>query len=133
MNRVTILGRLGKDPETKNFDNGSSVTNLTLATDESYKDKDGNKVEKTEWHNVAFFGKQGEVIAKYVTKGQLLLIEGKLQTRSYEKDGEKRYLTEIIGNSFEFISGQGSSNPSQPKQETTPAPVESQQEDDLPF
>lgn len=129
MNKVQLLGRLGKDPETKNFDNGSSVTSFNIATDESYKDKDGNKVEKTEWHNVSFFGKQGEVLAKYVKKGQLLLIDGKLQTRSYEKDNEKRYVTEVIGQGFEFIPGQG-----EPKQKVEVAQVvDDGGDDELPF
>lgn len=132
MNVVHILGRLGKDPETRRFENGSSVTSITIATDESYRDKQGNKVDKTEWHNIQFFGKQGEVIAQYLEKGNRIQVTGKLQTRSYQdKDGATRYVTEIIGSRFEFIDSKPKESQSSPQPvEITPLP---DGDDDLPF
>lgn len=132
MNVVHILGRLGKDPETRTFEGGNSVTNITVATDESYRDKQGNKVEKTEWHSIQFFGKQGEVIAQYLEKGNRIQVTGKLQTRSYQdKEGATRYVTEIIGSRFEFIDSKPKESQSEnPPIETTPLP---DGDDDLPF
>lgn len=132
MNRVTILGRLGKDPETTSFDNGS-VTSFSVASSETYKDKQGQRKEKTDWHNVSFWGKQGEVVAKYFKKGDSILLEGKLSYREYEKDGVKHSVTEILGKSFEFIprsNGKSSSN------DSIPEPVDisgGADDDDLPF
>lgn len=132
MNQVTILGRIGRDPESVTFD-GGSLTKLSVATDESYKDKAGNKVEKTEWHNAIFYGKQGEVVAKYFAKGQRILLTGKLQTRKWEKDGHNHYTTEIIANGFEFIEKNDSSGS---QQNTAPPAVDvsgDDGDDSLPF
>lgn len=129
MNRVTLMGRIGKDPETKTFDNGS-VTSFSLATSETFKDKQGERQTKTEWHNVSFWGKQGEVVSKYFKKGDPILLEGKVSYREYEKDGQKKYITEIIGQSFEFISNSNNGT------KGTPAPVDvtdTSDDDDLPF
>lgn len=136
MNRVIILGRLGKDPELKTFEGGGQVCNFTVATDESYKDKDGNKVEKAEWHNVTFSGKVAEVVAKYFHKGSRILVEGKLRTRSWEYNGEKRYMTEIVGHNFEFVDTK-KDNQTQSVVEAYKASQDDlqlqEEEDDLPF
>lgn len=96
LNKVMIIGRLGKDPEVKYTQSGSAVANLTVATDESYTDRSGNKVEQTEWHRVVVWNKQAEFCNNYLRKGSLVYVEGSLQTRSWEdQQGQKRYTTEI--------------------------------------
>ena len=105
VNKVILLGRLGKDPELKQV-NETALAKFSLATSEEWKDKDGEKQERTEWHNCNAWGKQAEVICKYVSKGQQLYVEGSLETRSWETDsGEKRYATDIKVYKFEFIGG----------------------------
>ena len=107
VNKVTLLGRVGKDPVVKHFDNGGAIAEFSLATDDSYKDKQGNKVEQTDWHNIKVtFPKLAEVVEKYVKKGGLLYLEGKIKNRSYDdKDGNKRYVTEIVADSFKMLGG----------------------------
>jgi single-strand DNA-binding protein len=101
LNKVEIIGRLGNDPETKYMPSGDAVTNITMATSETWKDKQtGQKQEKTEWHRVVFFGKVAEIAGEYLRKGSQCYISGKLQTREWEKDGVKRYTTEIVVDSF---------------------------------
>lgn len=96
MNKVILVGRLGKDPEVKFTASGKAVANFSIATDESYKDAQGEKQKKTEWHNLVVWGNSVEAyVQKYLHKGDLILVEGKLQTRSWEKDGVKKYTTEI--------------------------------------
>lgn len=95
LNEVKLLGRLGKDPELKEV-NGSKVCNFSLATSERWKDKDGNKQEKTSWHNIAVWGKLAEICAKYLKKGQLCYICGSLETRTQEKNGTKQYYTSVV-------------------------------------
>ena len=95
-NRVQLIGNVGNDPEVKTFEGGKKVANLTIATNESYRNDKGEKVEQTEWHRVVAWGKTAEIIEKYVMKGKEIAIEGKLTYRSYDdKDGTKRFLTEI--------------------------------------
>ena len=98
INRVTILGNLGKDPEVKSMPSGTAVANITLATSETWNDKQsGEKKEKTEWHRVVFFGKLAEIVGQYLKKGSKIYIEGKLQTRKWQgQDGQDRYTTEIV-------------------------------------
>ena len=97
VNKVILVGTCGQDPETRYLPNGNAVTNLSLATSEQWTDKQtGQRVEKTEWHRVAMFGKVAEIAGEYLRKGSQVYIEGKLQTREWEKDGVKRYTTEII-------------------------------------
>lgn len=97
VNKVILVGTCGQDPETRYTTNGNAITNLSLATSEQWTDKQtGQKVEKTEWHRVALFGKVAEIAGEYLRKGSQVYIEGKLQTREWEKDGIKRYTTEII-------------------------------------
>ena len=98
-NTVQLIGNVGSDPEIKNLDGGKKVANLTIATNDSYKNDKGEKVEQTEWHKVVAWGKTAEIIEKYVTKGLQIAIEGKLTHRSYDdKNGEKRYITEVLVN-----------------------------------
>jgi single-strand DNA-binding protein len=98
-NRVQLIGHVGNDPEIKTFEGGKKVVNLTIATNDSYKNDKGEKVEQTDWHKVVAWGKTAEVIEKYVTKGKEIAIDGKLTHRSYEdKNGEKRYVTEVVAN-----------------------------------
>lgn len=102
-NRVILLGNVGQGPETFQFDNGNKKTSFPLATSEKYTDKNGNKAEETEWHTIVVFGKQAEIAEMYVKKGTFLYIEGKIKTRTYEKNNEKRYITEIICTSFDML------------------------------
>jgi single-strand DNA-binding protein len=99
INKVILLGRVGKDPEVKYLESGIAVASLPLATSESYKNKSGERVTTTEWHNVVIWRKQAEIVEKYVKKGSELYIEGSLRTRSWEdKEGNKRYATEVVAN-----------------------------------
>jgi len=124
LNKSMLIGRLGKDPEIKQLESGSKVASFSLATDASYKDKQGNKVDKTDWTNVVYFGKQAELIERYVKKGSMIYVEGKISTRSYEKDGITKYITEIVGNQVKFLGGNTSESPnSSPETDN----------DDLPF
>lgn len=98
-NRVQLIGHVGNEPEIKTFEGGKKVANLTIATNDTYRNDKGDKVEQTEWHKVSAWGKTADIIEKYVTKGKEVAIEGKLTHRSYEdKNGEKRYITEVIVN-----------------------------------
>jgi single-strand DNA-binding protein len=107
VNRVTILGRLGADPELKTIGSGRAVCNLRVATSEVFKDKSGQKQERTEWHRITIWGDQAEHCAKYLSKGREVYLEGKIQTRQYDKDGEKRYSTEIVADRVVFLGGGG--------------------------
>ena len=113
VNKVIILGRLGRDPEVRNFQNGGKVVNLRLATSERYKDREGNQQERTEWHSVAIFNDRlGEVAEKYLRKGSEVYIEGQLETRKWQdKDGQDRYTTEIVLRQYrgelQLVGGRG--------------------------
>jgi single-strand DNA-binding protein len=110
VNKVTLIGRLGKDPEVKALPNGTSVANFSVATSESWNDKNGQKQEKTEWHRVVVFAKLADLVSKYVKKGSQLYLEGKLQTRSWtDKDGNTKYTTEIVASQVTFLGGKSSS------------------------
>jgi len=96
-NKVQLIGHVGNDPEIKSFDGGKKLAKLSIATNESYKNEKGEKVEETQWHNLVAWGKTADIIEKYVVKGKEIAIEGKLAHRSYEdKNGEKRYVTEVV-------------------------------------
>jgi single-strand DNA-binding protein len=96
-NKVQLIGHLGNDPEIKTLDGGKKLANFTLATNESYKNDKGEKVEETQWHRLVAWGKTADIIEKFVTKGKEIAIEGKLTHRSYDdKNGEKRYVTEVV-------------------------------------
>ena len=102
LNKVMIVGNLTKDPELKQLPSGSSVANFSVATNRTWKDKDGAKQEDVEYHNIVIFGKMAETVAQYMRKGSQLMIEGRLQTQSWEKDGVKKYRTEIVAESVQF-------------------------------
>lgn len=104
VNKVILIGRLGKNPEVRYTANGQSVVNFSMATSESWKDKQGQKQEHTEWHRIVAWGKLAEIIGQHLSKGNEVYVEGKLQTRSYEdKNGGTRYTTEIIAENFSFL------------------------------
>jgi single-strand DNA-binding protein len=103
VNKVIIIGNLGRDPETRYMPDGGAITNISVATTEQWKDKNGEKQEKTEWHRVAFFGKLAEIAGEYLKKGSQVYVEGRLQTREWEKDGVKRYTTEIVANQMQML------------------------------
>ena len=107
VNKVILIGNLGKDPETRYMPSGSAVTNLTLATSESWKDKQtGENQERTEWHKVAMFGKLAEIAAEYLRKGSQVYIEGKLRTRKWQdKEGKDRWTTEIVADEMNMLGG----------------------------
>ena len=106
VNRVIIVGRLGQDPEVKYFQDGSAVCNFSVATSQEWKDKTtGEKKEKVEWHRIVAFRKLAELCGQYLAKGRQVFIEGRLQTRQWEKDGQNHYTTEIVANSIEFLGG----------------------------
>ena len=104
LNQCNFIGRLGRDPETKYAQNGDAVCNFSLACSEQWKDKQGDKQEKTEWVNVVIWGKLGEVAGQYLQKGSLCFISGKMSTRSWENDGEKKYATEIVAREMKMLS-----------------------------
>lgn len=159
VNKAIILGRLGADPEVRTFENGNKVANFNVASNEVYYKKVDNdpsnreKVEKTEWHRVVVWRRQAEIAEKYLKKGDLLYLEGKIRTRSFDdKEGNKRYITEIEADNFQMLSSksdnagtggggsQGSSNqyqqaPPQQSNEASQGPGElpEQDDDDLPF
>jgi single-strand DNA-binding protein len=147
INKVILVGNVGQDPETRYMPNGNAVTNLSLATSETWKDKNtGEQQERTEWHRVTFYQRLAEIVAEYVKKGSKLYVEGRLQTRSWEQDGVKKYATDIIANEMQMLDSRGSAgdsySPSQsqaappPKNETpaqqAPADMDSF-DDDIPF
>ena len=103
INKVIIVGRLGSDPEMKAVGQGSTVTRLSVATSESWLDKSGQKQERTEWHRVTVWGKLAELCGKYLAKGRQVYVEGKLQTRSWEDNGQKKYATDIVASTVQFL------------------------------
>jgi single-strand DNA-binding protein len=109
INKVILIGHLGADPETRAMPSGMTVANLRLATTESWKDKQsGEQQERTEWHNVALFGRLGEIAAEYLRKGSQVYIEGRLRTRKWQdKEGRDRYTTEIVGSEMQMLGGRG--------------------------
>jgi single-strand DNA-binding protein len=149
LNRVQLIGNLGRDPEIRSTPSGDTVAILSLATSEKWKDKQtGELQEKTEWHRIVFFDARANALRDFTRKGSKLYIEGSLETKQYEKDGQTRYSTQIKGRSFEFLDGkpqdghQGSSSSapapraaSQPKasQEASQAAVDDFFDDDIPF
>ena len=109
MNKVILIGRLGQDPKLSYTQSGSPVANFSMATDESYKDRDGNKIEQTEWHKVVVWNNQAEFVSNYLSKGRLVLVEGKIQTRKWEDEqGQPKYTTEIKAKSIQFLDSKGS-------------------------
>jgi single-strand DNA-binding protein len=104
VNKVILIGNLGRDPETRYMPDGGAVTNVSIATTESWKDKNGEKQEKTEWHRIAFFGKLAEIAGEYLKKGSQVYVEGRLQTRKWQdKDGQDKYTTEIVADRMQML------------------------------
>jgi len=134
INKVILIGNLGKDPETFTFENGVKKVSFSLATTESYKDKDGNKIDQTEWHNVVLWRGLADVAEKYLSKGNQVYIEGKIKTRAWDdKDGNKRYTTEIYADNMTMLGGRRDDSQAGAA-EQKPADVDiPEPDDDLPF
>lgn len=110
VNKVILVGSLGRDPETKYLPDGAAVTNISIATSDTWKDKAGVKQERTEWHRIAFFGKLAEIAGEYLKKGSQVYVEGALRTRKWkDKDGQERYTTEIIADRMQMLGGKSAS------------------------
>ena len=149
VNKVILIGNLGRDPETRYMPEGAAITNISIATTETWKDKQGEKQEKTEWHRVAFFGKLAEIAGEYLKKGSQVYVEGRLQTRKWQdKDGADKYTTEIVADRMQMLgsrSGMGGGDREAPERESaagkaTPKPAAKAAggkfddfEDDIPF
>jgi single-strand DNA-binding protein len=151
VNKVILVGNLGADPEIRYLPSGEAVANLRLATTDTWKDKDGNKQEQTEWHRVSYFGRQAEVCGQYLKKGSQIYVEGSIRTRKYQdKDGQERYATDIRGDRMQMLGGRqgmsdapprengGGARPaSAPAQRAPAAPAGGNSfndfEDDIPF
>lgn len=145
VNKVILVGNLGKDPEIRHLDNGRAVTNFSLATSEVYKNKMGEKVTNTEWHNLVLWTPLAEIADKYLRKGNQIYVEGKLQTRSYDdKDGVKRYTTEVVVQNMTMLgskndgnsdSGSNSNSNDYSKNNASDegVPAFNEETDDLPF
>ena len=117
VNKVILVGHIGKDPEVRYMPSGEAIANASLATTEKWKGKDGEKQEKTEWHRISFFGKLAEIVSEYVKKGSLIYIEGRLQTRKWQdKEGNDKYTTEIVADRMQML-GAKDSKPAEPPQE----------------
>lgn len=133
INKAILVGRLGKDPEVRYTPDGTMVTNFNMATDETWKDKNGEKVQKTEWHRIVTFGKLAEICGNYLVKGKLIYIEGRIQTRAWDdKDGVKRYTTEIVANNMQMLDSKGQNKPDEAVSGTGYAPSDAPAED-VPF
>jgi len=140
INKVILIGRLGRDPEVRYTPDGSAVANFSIATSEEWKDKDtGEKKERTEWHRIVAWRRLGEICGEYLSKGRQVYVEGKLQTRSWEKDGVTRYSTEIVASDVQFLGGRepGGATPQNQNGQTPPEypPPQGQEapDDDIPF
>ena len=113
VNKVILVGRLGRDPETRFTGGGQAVANFSVATDESYKDKNGERQKRTEWHKIVVWGKQAEIAQQYLKKGSLVFIEGRIQSREWQdKEGQKRTSFEIVASNFRMLGGRGDGAPS---------------------
>ncbi|MEE2984108.1 MAG: single-stranded DNA-binding protein [Pseudomonadota bacterium] len=146
INKATLIGNLGADPEIRYTTNGSAVANVRLATAESWRDKEtGEQQERTEWHRVVFFGRLAEIVEQYLRKGSQVYVEGRIQTRKWQdRDGNDRYTTEIVANEMQMLGGRGAGGGAPAKSDdapasaSSPAPGPSEQptddfDDDIPF
>lgn len=146
LNKVSIIGNLGKDPEVRRLEGGAIVASFSLATTDKYTNKSGEKVEMTEWHNIIVWNKLAEICEKWLKKGMQVYIEGKIKTRKWEKDGVTHYSTEIFGDTMQMLGSKGSSDQSPGRSAEYESPVSQNgnkeqpasneftpQEDDLPF
>ncbi len=142
INKVILVGTCGKDPETRYMPSGGAVTSISIATNESWKDKKtGEKQERTEWHNVTFFNRLGEIAGEYLKKGAQVYVEGQLRTERWtDKNGNDRYTTKIIANEMQMLGGRAGGGDYVPQQQPQPAnqpapnaPVDDSFDDDIPF
>ena len=124
VNKVILVGNVGNDPEVRYMPNGNAVANISIATSDSWKDRNtGEQQERTEWHRVVFFNRLAEIVEQYVKKGTKLYLEGRLQTRSYEQDGVKKYSTEIVANEMQMLDSRGATGSSQEFGDQSNAPT----------
>jgi single-strand DNA-binding protein len=149
VNKVMLIGRLGRDPEMRYTSSGTAVVNFSMATNHFTKDQNGNNSEQTEWHHIVAFGRTAEVAGEYLTKGRLVYIEGRLQTRSWDDpNGQKKYKTEVVCSNLQLLGGKGEGaetteedtsviekkkESSKPKKEKEKETAATEEEDDLPF
>ena len=149
INKVILVGNLGNDPETKYTQGGMAITTLSVATTSVRKDKDGQQIEKTEWHRVKLFGKLGEIAGEYLRKGSQVYLDGRIEYGSYEKDGVKHYTTDIIADEMQMLGGRseggggGGERAARPQRQESapqrqaparqPAPADDFSDDDIPF
>ena len=144
VNKVILVGNLGRDPEMRALPSGQQVANFSLATSRRYKDRDGNRKDETEWHNIVVFGKQAEIAGQYLTKGKMVFVEGRIQTRSWDdkESGKKQYKTEIICDNFQMLGSKGDGGGGGQRDSGTSAPSGGGhdgggggdfQDDDIPF
>jgi single-strand DNA-binding protein len=130
MNKVFLIGRLGRDPEVRFIGTGKAVCTLSLATDEHWTDASGAKQKRVDWHRVQVWGKQAEACGKYLATGREVLVEGSIRTREYEKDGTKRYVTEVVAQRVQFLGGDGQRRDDRPDSaDAAPVP----EDGDIPF
>ena len=139
INKVILVGTLGRDPETKYMPSGGAITNVSIATSEQWKDKNtGEKQDRTEWHRVVFYNRLAEIAGQYLRKGQQVYIEGSLKTRSWEKDGQKQYTTEIVASSLQMLGSKGDGERTEqaappPKPAPSTQSFEDFEDGDIPF
>mgnify|MGYP000860960091 FL=1 len=144
LNKVMLIGNVGRDPEVRYLPAGDAVANLPLATTDKWKDKDGNQQERTEWHRISFFGRQAEIAGEYLKKGRQIYVEGSLTTRKWtDKDGNERYTTEIRADRMQMLGGRGQNSdgesapvqqqPKPQRQAQRRQPDHADFEDDIPF
>ena len=142
VNKVILVGNLGKDPEVRYLENGTAVANFPIATSESYKDREGNRIDQTEWHNIVVWRKLAEIAESYLKKGSQIYLEGKLRTRSWDdQQGNKRYTTEVVADTFTMLGKKEDSQTTQDfANSNSPASIKNNAveennsiEDDLPF
>lgn len=143
VNKVMLVGNLGRDPEMRALPSGQQVANFSLATSRRYKDRDGNRKDETEWHNIVVYGKQAEIAGQYLTKGKMVFVEGRIQTRSWDdkESGKKQYKTEIICDNFQMLGSKGDGGGGGQRDSGASAPAGGGhdggagdfQDDDIPF
>ncbi|UYZ61809.1 single-stranded DNA-binding protein [Hymenobacter weizhouensis] len=137
VNKVILIGHLGKDPEVRHLEGGNVVANFTMATNEYYKDKQGTRVERTEWHTIAAWRNLAELAEKYLRKGQQVYVEGRIRTRQYQdKENQTRYITEIVAEEISLLGSRPQSGEAVPQPAAAEAPTTFRQEpelDQLPF
>jgi len=139
INKVILVGNLGRDPETRYLPSGGAVTNVSLATSRSWKDRDsGEQKEKTEWHRVVFFNRLGEIAGEYLKRGSKVYVEGELRTREWEKEGQKHFTTEIVANEMQMLDSKGGNSDYEKNNNSSvaaPSSLSSSDmvDDDIPF